>query len=53
MFKSPLMLVVKLILHSVYKLGSLMLNINDFINIITAHAVETDSCCSDDALNIV
>lgn len=47
------MLVVKLILNLVYKLVSLVLNINDFINIITAHAVETDSCCSDDVLNIV
>lgn len=52
-FKSPLMLVVKFIFNLVYNLGSVVLNINDFINIITAHVIGTDSCSSDDVLNIV
>lgn len=39
--KSLLMLVVRLIFNLLYKLRSLVLNINDFSNTITAHVIET------------
>lgn len=51
--KSLLMLVVRLIFNLLYKLSSLVLNINDFSNIITAHVIETDTCFSYDVLKIV